>query len=416
MTRGVPVRTILATIGLVLATFVGFLVVRELARIIAWLIVASFLAVLATPVVNFLQHRAKFRRGLATLTVFFLGILLIAGMLFTFVRPLVSQASTFADALPQFVEDAQQGRGRVGSLVERYNVEGFIEDNQDRLREGLRDLGANSLSLLSSVASTVAAVLTILVLAFMITTEGPHLSSSALSLVDPGRRDRIRRVAADCSKACTGYMAGAVLICTIAGSTTFLFLTITGVPFSGVLGLWVGFAALIPLIGATLGAIPTVLVAFLHSTPTGIAALVFYVAYQQVENNFLQPTIMSRTVNLNPLAVLTAVLVGVELFGLLGALLAIPVAGTVQVIARDLWDNRRGKWKDIPTIGDDEIPLKPLAGDTPINRNGEPDATTGGTDPVKVEVSGGVEQLSNPVQRIPDVDEPGVGRREPEPN
>jgi predicted PurR-regulated permease PerM len=419
MTRGVPVRTILASIGLVVATFVGFLVVRELARIITWLIVAAFLAVLATPVVDFLQHRAKFRRGLATLTVFFLGILLIAGMLFIFVRPLVRQASTFADALPLFVEDAQQGRGRVGALVERYNVEGFIEDNQDRLREGVRGLGANSLSLLSSVASTVAAVLTILVLAFLITTQGPNLTSSALSLVDPGRRHRIRKVAADCSKACTGYMAGAVLICTIAGSTTFLFLTIMGVPFSGVLGLWVGFAALIPLIGATLGAIPTVLVAFLHSTPAGIGALIFYVAYQQVENNFLQPTIMSRTVNLNPLAVLTAVLVGVELFGLLGALLAIPVAGMLQVIVRDVWDQRRGKWKDIPTIGDDEIPLKPLASDPPFNGNGEGEAdaaTVPATGPVKVEISGGVEQLSHPVQRIPDVDEPGVGRGEPEPH
>jgi len=400
----------------VVATFVGFLVVRELARIIAWLIVASFLAILATPVVNFLEHRAKFRRGLATLTVFLLGILLIAGMLFTFVRPLVSQASTFADALPEFVQDAQEGRGRVGAIVERYNVEGFIEDNQDRFREALRDLGANSLSLLSSVANTVFAGLTILVLAFLITTEGPNLTSSALSLVAPGRRHRIRKVAADCSKACTGYMAGAVLICTIAGSTTFLFLTIMGVPFSGVLGLWVGFAALIPLIGATLGAIPTVLVAFLHSTPAGIGAIIFYVAYQQVENYLLQPTIMSRTVNLNPLAVLTAVLVGVELFGLLGALLAIPVAGTLQVISRDLWDNRRGKWKDIPTIGDDQIPLKPPAGDPPLNGNGEPDATTASTGPVKVEISGGVEQLSNPVQRIPDVDEPGVSRGEPEPN
>ncbi len=339
-------------------------------------------------------------------------------MLFTFVRPLVSQASTFADALPAFVEDAQQGRGRVGALVERYNVEGFIEDNQDRFRSAVRDLGANSLSLLSSFANTVAAVLTILVLAFLITTEGPNLTSSALSLADPGRRHRIRKVAADCSKACTGYMAGALLICVIAGSTTFLFLTIAGVPFSGVLGLWVGFAALIPLIGATLGAIPTVLVAFLHSTPAGIAALIFYIAYQQVENNFLQPTIMSRTVNLNPLAVLTAVLVGVELFGLLGALLSIPVAGMLQVIVRDLWDHRRGKWKDIPTIGEEEVPLgadpnRPP--EAPVNSQGLPDAAqVEATGPVKVEISGGVEQLSRPVQRIPDINEPGVGGGKPE--
>lgn len=393
-------RTILATIALVLATFVGLLLVRELAKIIAWLVVAAFLAVLATPAVDFLQHRARFRRGLATLTVFVAGFLLISGLLFTFVRPLVGQASTFADALPQFVQDAKEGRGRVGELVKRYNVDTFIEDNQDRFRESLRDLGKNSLSLLSSVANTVASVLTILVLAFLITTEGPNLTSTALSVVAPDRRLRVRRVAADCAKACTGYMAGALLICTIAGSTTFLFLTVMGVPFSGVLGLWVGFSALIPLIGATLGAIPTVLVAFLHSTPAGIAAVVFYVAYQQLENNFLQPTVMSRTVNLNPLAVLTAVLVGVELYGILGALLAIPIAGMIQVIARDLWDHRRGRWKEIPTIGEDEVPIEMPA---------KAAATAEVSDEISIELSAGVEQLTEPVQRVGDVDEAGVG-------
>jgi predicted PurR-regulated permease PerM len=421
MTRGVPVRTILATIGLVLATFVGLLIVREVAKIITWLVVAAFLAVLATPAVDLLQHKAKFRRGLATLTVFFLGFVVIFAMLFSFVRPLVSEASNFAEALPQFVEDAKEGRGRVGRLVERYNVEGFIEENQDRLDDAVRSLGANSLTVLSSVANTVAAVLTILVLAFLMTTGGPNLTATALSVVDPEKRLRVRRVAADCAKACTGYMAGALLICVIAGSTTFLFLTIMGVPFAGVLGLWVGFAALIPLIGATLGAIPTVLVAFLHSTPAGIGAVIFYVVYQQVENSFLQPTVMSRTVNVNPLAVLTAVLMGVELFGILGALLAIPVAGMIQVISRDLWDHRRGRWKEIPTIGEDEIPMQaPPDGDEPRTDKAEskgqaaPPAAAETADRISVELSAGAEQLMKPVQRIPDVDEAGIAGRQPE--
>ncbi|MGH9164982.1 MAG: AI-2E family transporter, partial [Acidimicrobiales bacterium] len=112
----------------------------------------------------------------------------------------------------------------------------------------------------------------------------------------------------------------------------------------------------IPLVGATLGAIPAVLVAFLHGTTSGIATVGFFVVYQQFENHVLQVTIMSRTVDLNPLAVLVSVLVGVELFGLLGALLAIPVAGVVQVIGRDIWDTRRGRFKEEPTVGKEEIP------------------------------------------------------------
>jgi hypothetical protein len=124
-----------------------------------------------------------------------------------------------------------------------------------------------------------------------------------------------------------------------------------------VLALWVAFADLIPLVGATLGAIPTILVALLHSTTAGIAMFAVFVAYQQFENHVLQVTIMSRTVRLNPLTVLVSVLAGVELFGILGALLAIPAAGVLQVILRDLYDHRRGGLKPEPTVGQDEVPV-----------------------------------------------------------
>ena len=153
------------------------------------------------------------------------------------------------------------------------------------------------------------------------------------------------------------HTAGNLLISVIAGVTTYIFLLVVGVPFRGVLSLWVGFADLIPLVGATLGAIVVVGVAFLHSVPAGIAAVIFYILYQLFENHVLQVAVMSRTVKLNPLSVFIAVLVGVELFGILGALLAIPVAGIVQVIARDVWDERRGRFKPEPTIGPHEVPI-----------------------------------------------------------
>ena len=109
--------------------------------------------------------------------------------------------------------------------------------------------------------------------------------------------------------------------------------------------------------GATLGAIPAIAVALLHSTPAGIATVAFFVLYQQFENNVLQVTVMSRTVNVNPLGIFVSVLVGVELFGLLGALLAIPAAGVIQVVVRDLWDEHLGRPKSVPTIGASETPM-----------------------------------------------------------
>jgi predicted PurR-regulated permease PerM len=137
---------------------------------------------------------------------------------------------------------------------------------------------------------------------------------------------------------------------------------IVGVPFKEVLGLWVAFADLIPLVGATLGAVPAVFVAFLHSVPAGIATVAFFVAYQQFENHVLQVSIMSKTVNLNPLTVLISVLAGVELFGILGALLCIPVAGIAQVVARDIYDERRGRLKPEPTVGAEEVPISQAPG------------------------------------------------------
>src|SRR5207302_2178909 len=127
----------------------------------------------------------------------------------------------------------------------------------------------------------------------------------------------------DCARAITGYVFGNLLISVIAGVVTFVGLFAFGVPFRGELCLWVGFADLIPLVGATLGAVPTVAIAFLHSTTAGIGMIIVFVVYQQFENHVLQVVIMAKTVRINQLVVLVSVLVGVELAGFLGAPLAI---------------------------------------------------------------------------------------------
>jgi predicted PurR-regulated permease PerM len=142
-------------------------------------------------------------------------------------------------------------------------------------------------------------------------------------------------------------------------------LWILQVPNSGLVALFVGFADLIPLVGATLGAVAAIGVAALHSLFAAIVVLVFFVVYQQAENHLLQPLIMSRTVQLSALAVLVSLLLGVQLLGFLGALLAIPVAGVISVIGRDLWDSYRGRPKPEPTIGQDQLPVSSPAAPTP---------------------------------------------------
>jgi len=358
--RPVPVKTILATIGLVLATVVGLYLVVLLARVEAWLIVAAFFAVVLNQPVEYLRRHLRLSRGLSTAIVYLVGIALVAGMLYAFIRPLVDQTQHFADNFPTYVADAKAGKGTVGHLVKKYNLDKKIDENKAKFQKWLSNAGGSAVTVARSVANGLVALLTILVLSVLMIIYGPDLLTSGLGALSPPRRHRVAAVARDCSRALTGYVMGNLLISVIAGVVTYIGLLAFGVPFRGVLALWVGFADLIPLVGATLGAIPTVGVAFLHSTTAGIGMLIVYIVYQQFENHVLQVVIMSRTVQINQLFVLVSVLIGVELFGFLGALLAIPAAGVIQVIARDLWDHRRGRLKDEVTIGADQVPFDEL--------------------------------------------------------
>jgi predicted PurR-regulated permease PerM len=353
----VPWRTIWATIVSVGIAYISYHLFLSLTRIVTLLVVALFFTIVLTPAVDFLQHRAKLRRGLATLIVFLVGVGLMSGMLYAFIHPLVTQTSKFSNDLPTYVEDARNGKGPVGSIVRRYNLQDYVQKNETKIRESATKLGAPALSLLRSVFSGIFSGLTIAVLTFLMLLEGPNLSAGVLELIPDPHRERVRRVSTDAGRAVSGYVFGNVLISVIAGAAAWLTLTIVGVPYAPVLGLFVAFADLIPLVGATLGAVPTVGFAFLHSVPAGIATVIFFIIYQQFENHVLQVSIMSRTVNVNPLTVLVSVLVGVELFGFLGALLAIPAAGIIQVVVRDLYNERSGRLKPEPTIGASETPI-----------------------------------------------------------
>jgi predicted PurR-regulated permease PerM len=352
----VPVRTIMATIGLVLATGIALYLIVLLARIEALLIIAMFFAVVLSPPVNLLEHRLHIRRGLSTLLVFLVTLGLFGAMLYAFIRPLVDQTRHFSNVFPKYVEDARNGRGTIGKLVKRYNVDDWVKRNQKKLGASVSKSGGKAVGVARRVASGLAAFLTVVVLAILMIIYGPGILEGGLAMLSPPIRERVKPVAIDCARALTGYVFGNILISVIAGIVTFVALAIFGVPFKGVLALWVGFADLIPLVGATLGAVPTIAIAFIHSTRAGIGMLVVYIVYQQFENHVLQVAIMSRTVQINQLAVLVSVLIGVELAGLLGALLAIPAAGVLQVIARDIYDSRRGQFKKESTVGVDEVP------------------------------------------------------------
>jgi len=364
---GVPLRRYAAFWGIGVAvvgsTLLLWHLVLALGEVLALFAVSVFFTVVLAPAVDFFQRRAHLRRGLATIVVFLIGAGVFGAIGYAFARPVYDASTSFADELPNTIRDAENGRGDIGSWLRDIGAQDWARENLPKIRESIGSNSGMWFNAGRAVVTGVVAVLTIAVLTFLMLLQAPQLSASVLALLPERRAERVRRVSSDAARAVTGYVTGNLAISVIAGLFAYGWLRILGVPFAFILALWVAFADLLPLVGATLGAIPPVFVAFLDSPRLGIATIVFFVVYQQFENHVLQPVVMSRTVKLNPLAVLVAVIVGVQLAGLLGALLAIPVAGALQVVLRDVWDERRGTVKEVLSIGADEAPLD---GDAPV--------------------------------------------------
>jgi predicted PurR-regulated permease PerM len=361
-------RRTLIVIGLVLATLVGLALVWATRRVLTWVVVAVFFAIALKPLVDRVQRRRLRRRSTATLIVFLSAGVVLCGLGALVVVPLLDELGRFADRAPDLLREAQEGRGPLGTLLERFRLRQYVETHSEQIQGYIGGLGRPTLGLIRGAAETVVGVLTIVVLAYLMVVQTPRITAATQALAGEPRAERLRRIGQACSTTITGYLSGNLLISLICGVLTFVVLVLTGVPFAAVIALLVAIADLIPLVGATLGGIIAVGGAFLHSPTAGLIVLIFYVVYQQVENHLLQPVIIGRAVRLGALTVLVSVLIGAQLAGLVGALLAIPVAGIVQVLLREFVPALRGAGSASPNGGhgvhaDGDSPDQPMDGD-----------------------------------------------------
>jgi predicted PurR-regulated permease PerM len=329
-------RTIFRVLLIAIAVALTLEVIWIARHVIAWLVIALFLALALDPFVGWIQRRTRLGRGLAIAVAYLIVIGVIAVVGASFMPKLVDEVNGFVDTSPTYVRDLTHGRGRLGFLERKYHV---VEKVRAQVENGgaskVLGLSGAALSVTKSVITVIAATVTIVFLTFFMLYEGRDWMGRFYSLLPEESRPRWERVGYDIYKTVGGYVTGNLLISLIAGASITIVLLALGVPYAVALGLLVAILDLIPLAGATVAGIIVVVVAFLHSVPAGIIVLVFFIVYQQLENHFLQPVIYGRTVQLSPLAVLVSVLVGAELAGILGALAAIPVAGAIQVIIRD---------------------------------------------------------------------------------
>jgi len=331
-------RAVLTVVGVVVILYLLYLLQRP----IGWLLVATFLAVALSGPVNFLQRRMK--RGFA-ITLVYLGLLavpIVLGALL--VPPLVTEANDLAENAPEYARDITtfvSENDRLRGLDRDYDITGKLQERAAELPDRLGGAASTLRDLGLGIVNSIFALVTILILTAFMLGSGRGWIRHGLRFLPEDRADRLERVLARSSTAVGNYVAGALAQATLAGILSYVVLLILGVPFAAPLALIIFFLDLIPLVGATIGAVIVGIVTVFSDFPTAtIVWAIWSIAYQQVENNLIQPQIQKRAVDISPFVVVVAVLFGGTLLGVLGALVAVPVAATLQIAAREYADFR----------------------------------------------------------------------------
>lgn len=332
-------RIVLVIVGVVLSLYVLYL----LRKPIGWIVLATFIAVAMSAPVNLLARHMH--RGLA-IALAYLGLLLVPILLaLIMIPPIVNGLDDLASKAPAYAADAQEYVQKNETLRKLENDYGVISQLQEQARKlpnkiggaagTLKDLGVG-------VVNSVFAGLTILILSIFMVADGRRWVMRALAFQPAERRERLDRALGRISTAVANYVGGALAQATIAGVTSFIVMKILGIPFAAPLAVLVGFFDLIPLIGATIAAVLVGIVTIFADFPLDtIIWIIWAVVYQQLENTVIQPQIQRRAVDLHPFLVLVSVLFGSTLFGVAGALLAIPAAASVQIAVGEWWQLRQ---------------------------------------------------------------------------
>jgi predicted PurR-regulated permease PerM len=328
-----------ATVVRITATVVGvllaFYAAYSIRSILVLVLVAAFLAAGLDPAVRKLERFMK--RGQAVALIFLLAIGFIVAFLFAVIPPLVEQVTSFATDLPGYVQDLAENNPRVKQWVEENDISDKLKDATQNAPTIIGNSLGGVLGIAGSVFSGIFSLLTVMVLTIYFLLSFSHMREGSLRLVPKSKRASVKELADPIIEKIGGYIAGQLTVALVAGGLAFGFLAITGVPFPVALALWVAIAALISMVGATLGAIPAVIVAFFTSGGLGVATLVYFIVYQQVENYVIAPRIMTKAVDISPAAVLLAALVGASLLGFVGALMAIPAAASIKLIVQEIF-------------------------------------------------------------------------------
>ena len=326
--------------------------------------IAIFLAVALGPAVDFFS-RGRVPRAAAILFVYLLLVGVFAGVLALIVPPVINGASDLSRNIPGYINDLRDN-DTIREFDNKYDITSKLQEQAQTLPDKLGDAAGALQSVATGVFNAAFQLLTILTMTFFLLLDGKRIANFLITRFGRHRDERMRGIAERIYKSTSGYVAGALTITSINGILTFIVLTILGVPFAVPLAVMMSFFGLIPLVGATIGGV-LILIVTMFTTDFSSAAIyaVFLILYQQVENNVLQPFIFKRTVNVPPLAVIVAILAGASVLGVVGALVAIPIAAAIQIVIKEFYGGQTTVSgavilpDDLPPPPDDDDPSPP---------------------------------------------------------
>ena len=331
----VVVKVILVAVAIGAGLYFAYLV----RQILTLFFVSVFLAVALAPPVNAL-HRGRMPRSGAILLVYLGMVLSIVGIGLLIVPPIVSGVNNLAHNLPGYVEDLRKNK-TIRRYDEKYHIVAKLQKEAGKVPQRLGDAAGTLRDVTVGVFTRIVQLVTVLVMTFMLLRDGRRFMEFVYRQLLPETEVRARKLSGEIERAISGYVIGNLAISVVAGLVTFVTLKLLDVPFAVPLAVLMAFLDLIPLVGATIGGVIIGIVCAIVDFPTAVIVwVVVLLVYQQLENNLLQPVIYSRTVQLHPLFVLIAVLIGAALLGVLGVLLAIPAAAVIQLLIKDWWAHR----------------------------------------------------------------------------
>ena len=366
-TRSV-VRITLAVAGTAFALYLVYL----LRGVVELIVLGVFVALWLGPFVEFLTRR-RTPRVLAILAAYvtLIGSIFVLGLVA--VPPIVSQIESGVRQLPNAITKLREN-ATFRKYDDKYKITVKLQSEARKLPTQLASIAKKLSAFTVGAFSAVTKLISVLALAFFLLRDGPQLSSRLYRIRGPDHEDRLRRVGTDIYHSVAGYVAGNIAISVIAGLVAYIALTAMGIAFAAPLAVIVGVFDLLPLVGATIAAIIVGIVTLFYSFPTDtIIWAIVVIVYQQIENNVLSPIVYRRTVQVPGMLVLISVLVGATLGGIIGALLAIPAAAAIQIVVRDVWQERQDDVSQAPASGVERADgLRAQGVETAVSRSPSP--------------------------------------------